>query len=121
MTFPIPRNYEDTKDVEEKRRETACERYMEVWKKMQFLGRFLYDVQPLGATTGRYFKMTMETKFLLGPKAEIYTKSGVENLELLKLRPPDKDHSQEECSEVESMSDYVKPDFAAYPFDGAYI
>ena len=36
---------------------------MNVWKEMQSLGHFLYDVQPLGTMTEQFFELTREIKF----------------------------------------------------------
>lgn len=55
-----------TKQAEEERRAHAMRVYAKVWKEMQFLGRFLCDVQPLGTTTEKFYKTTMKNYYGTG-------------------------------------------------------
>lgn len=40
--------------------------YAKVWKEMQFLGRFLCEVQPLGTTTESFYRTTMKNNYGIG-------------------------------------------------------
>ena len=91
---------------------------MKVWQDMQFLGRFLDDVQPLGATTDQFFKLTMETRFDLDPKAKIYDDQAVKKHSVVLLGPKD-ENGEHIIKSREPILTYIDPHFTTYPL-GTY-